>query len=652
MRLLFFTVLLSAGVAATALAGQLPVAAFASLPHVAEVEISPSGKYLAYQSNIDGQTLLAVQDLERGTLQPLFTTDNERYTLLWYSWVSDDYVVCSLYFPSHRRGVATGETRLVSVHTRTAKMRLLYRPDRSSQYEHNAQVQDRVVSFLPDDEEHILLALDTEGDLYPAVFRINVASGKKVRVQRSKKPIRRWFADMQGRVRAGYGYDRYSGETSVWIHRLGEDDWQQLSEHNPTRMQDYRILGFDLSPDTLYLSADHEGKRAIYRLNTEDTALHMQLVEYDPDYDIDGRLMYSAASKPVVGVTHPASGKGKIFWDRNYQALQASIDRALPDTANWVVSTSRDERKYIVYAHGITSPGAYHYGDRDRARLTQLSSQYPDLSEDVLVPKQTVVYTARDGTAIEAYLSVPEGAGRELPALVFVHGGPISRVYADFDYWTQFFVNRGYAVIEPNFRGSSGYGFAFRREAYGGFGLAMQDDLADAAHWLVENGVADAGRICIVGGSYGGYAALMGIIKTPDLYRCAVSYAGPTDLLDLKDRFSKLLYRELAYDLIGRDTDLLESVSPQRLADKIQVPVLLAHGEKDRTVDVRHSRDMAKALKKYNKAYTYLELPEGSHWLSLQRNRLGFFGAMDTFLSEQLGGVDEKAPAGSGALGR
>jgi dipeptidyl aminopeptidase/acylaminoacyl peptidase len=220
--------------------------------------------------------------------------------------------------------------------------------------------------------------------------------------------------------------------------------------------------------------------------------------------------------------------------------------------------------------------------------------------------------------------------------ILFPHGGPGAREYDGFDYWTSFFANRGYAVFRPNFRGSSGYGYKFAQSQMQGWGLTMQDDLTDAAHWLIAEKIADPQRLCIVGASYGGYAAAMAAVKTPDLFTCAISFAGVSDLRKIVFKSRYYTNKKFVEDQIGNDTDDLILRSPFYQAKTINIPILLLHGESDTVVNVRQSKNFAEKLEELDKPVEYIELENGDHYLSIQANRHATFKAMDKFLKQHL----------------
>jgi dipeptidyl aminopeptidase/acylaminoacyl peptidase len=361
-----------------------------------------------------------------------------------------------------------------------------------------------------------------------------------------------------------------------------------------------------------------------------------ELVFEDPDYDVEGGLIYSTKTRGVIGLYHSNTTTGRIYWDKKRDNFQKAFDKALPETDNYLVSFSRDENNYILYTENDFTPGAYYYGDRKLGELMLMFEQYPDILPEELTEHKLVTYKARDGIEIEGYLTLPKNIEGPVPAILHPHGGPGARDLSGFDYWTSFFTNRGYAVFRPNFRGSTGYGLEFAESQMQSWGLAMQDDLEDAALWLVKEGIAKKDKMCIVGASYGGYAAAMAAVKTPDLFQCAISFAGVTDLRQLVVRSRRYVNTKFVKKQIGSDTDDLEARSPYHNAEKIKIPMLIVHGEDDRIVDVSHSEKLAEELADLKRPVEFIELENGDHYLSIQRNRHQFFAAMDVFLKRHL----------------
>lgn len=387
----------------------------------------------------------------------------------------------------------------------------------------------------------------------------------------------------------------------------------------------------------LFIFADHEGRQALFKADLSKPGFPKELVLSDADYDVSGRLIYSPALKQVVGLYYNDGNSKSVFWNKEYKAFQAGLDKALPDTRNYIGSMSEDGRKYVVYTTNNTNPGTYMFGDRDEKSITEIAAAYPKLTKDVLVEKESRTYKARDGLALEGFLSLPKTfANKPTATIILPHGGPMSEDGKSFDMFSTFMANRGYVVFQPNFRGSSGYGHDFMMQAVGGYGLEMQDDLEDAVKYLIDEKIADPKKVCIVGASYGGYAALMGATKTPDLFQCAISFAGMSDLVRMRDSYRNFTNKNTARKQFGEDKNQLKETSPVRMAERVKIPILLIHGKDDTSVPVVQSRIMAEALKDEGKVYEYIEMENGTHNLDYLPDRKQTFTAMENFLAKYL----------------
>jgi dipeptidyl aminopeptidase/acylaminoacyl peptidase len=624
-------------------AQSLPASAFSSLPSISNLSMSPDGKKIIYLQNVENKTALVSLHLETGKMTTLYVTENKKFTFNKVAWANNDTVLFSIRAPYYRFGIPTYETRLLAGKADgSEEARVLVRP--KAQYSGGtvdlvAQFQDNIISLLPDDPKHILLsiALESSGRGLPSVYKVNVDTKKKRRVHRYKDLVRDWMVDQQGRVRVGRKFYDNDGSVSYIIYNLVNKKWVDVWKHKVFSKSPITPMGFGIDPNILYVRAVHNDLNAVFKVDVSKADLPMELIAKDDEYDIDGPLIYSRKTRDVVGVYHGEAEGARIYWDKDFKEFQEAIDKALPGTLNYLISFSEDERRYIVYRTNSTTPGIYYLGDRNHNTMAEIAHTYPQL-EGKLQGRRKIEYTARDGKTIEGYLTLPKNYDPKVPgpAVIFPHGGPMARDYGDFDYWAEFFASKRLIVLQPNFRGSSGYGREFELEALQNMGLTMQDDLTDAANWLVEQKLADPNRLAIAGGSYGGYAALMGAVKTPDLFKCAISFAGLSDVLEHRDSKRYYVSYQVVREQFGRENEKLEAISPIKFVDKIKTPILLVHGDEDRTVFVEQSRKMANELNSKNKVYTYIELEKGDHGLSLQENRHKFFSAMDEFLDKYL----------------
>lgn len=624
--------------ASFAYATKLPTESFSALPAYRTPKLSPDGTKVAFVQNYQkqGLSILSTFDFTSGDKKLLIKSDNEKIKIKWFRWANNKTLIMSGRFASKRGTTDTVETRLIAIEADgSGEARSLIRPPRAfSSNNRVSQFQDNVIDMLPDDPDRIMVAIDLDTQNMPSVYKLNIYTKRKERITKGKMQIRNYMTDQQSELRLAKMLNYKTGEAKVYVRQVGSEKWQSIHEYNGLEEQGITPKGFDLDPNILYYTAYQSNMKALYKMDIRTQK--SELVFEDPDYDVDGRLIYSKKTRGVIGLSHSNTPTGRIYWDKARDNFQKAFDKALPDTDNYLASFSRDENNYILYTENDFTPGAYYYGDRKLGELVLMFEQYPDIRPELLTEHKLVTYKARDGVEIEGYLTLPKDTQGPLPTIMHPHGRPGARDLSGFDYWTSFFTNRGYAVFRPNFRGSTGYGLEFAESQMQSWGLAMQDDLEDAAIWLVKEGIAKKDKMCIVGASYGGYAAAMAAVKTPDLFQCAVSFAGVTDLRQLVVRSRRYVNTKFVKKQIGSDTDDLEARSPYHNAEKIKIPMLIVHGEDDRVVDVSQSEKLADELADLERPVEYIELENGDHHLSIQRNRHQFFAAMDVFLKRHL----------------
>ncbi|GGF63812.1 alpha/beta hydrolase family protein [Alteromonas lipolytica] len=618
-----------------------PVDVFARLPQFYSVAMSPDGKRIAMERNSASEDLAALMtlDLATGKAYYLLKADNRQVKINWYHWANNEDLLVSARYEVSEGGQKFFKTRLYKMkydsQGETPEQVIDWR--HIKRYQNDAgyvpQFQDDIIDYLPDDPDNILMAIDISRPFEKSVFKVSLKSRKIQRLIKGKKRIRDWITDRQGNVRIGIALDYETGDRQIFL-RDEDDNYEELYAFNVSTDKPVYVAGFALDPNILYIKKYLNQFKALYKLDL--TTREETLVYADDSYDVDGGLIYSPKTRDAIGVKHSNAPGGRYYWDDRYAPLQKGLDKLFKGKHNYLRGFSTNEDIYLLYSESDTSPGRYYIGNQKEVTINFLFDQYPDINTDVLAEHNLITFTARDKAEIEGYLTLPKQGQAPYPTVIFPHGGPSGREYDGFDYWTAYFTSRGYAVLRPNFRGSSGYGFSFSESQMQNWGMAMQDDVVDGTQWMIDQGYADKNRICIVGASYGGFAALAATVKSPDMYQCAVSFAGVSDLDRLVRRARGFLNSKLVQKQIGEDSDDRDRRSPINYVEKIKTPILLVHGEEDRVVHVEQSRMMAGELEDEDKSFRYVELPMGNHHLSIQSNRVKFFQEMDKFLAEYL----------------
>jgi len=629
-------------------AANLSAENFAQLPDAEGLTLTPDGKKIAALVRVatKDQKGLAVQVTTLKTQKKKFHlfTDNSKYFISRIHWKDNNTLLVHTYYPSRRdtwtgwgqfRG-KTRESRLLIIDTKTGVVTRPFKHTFLDDFRVLPAVQDQIVDLLPDDPDHLLIAMPGfSGGPHNVVYKVNIRNQRVAAVQNSEPSILGWGTDRQHRIRVGTHVN--DGVLTNHIYDLNTEQWRELWPYTPYSKSQTNVIGFGKDPNIVYLRSAYEGRFAIFKVDLKDPKLAKTLVYSDPDYDVMGSLIYDPSSDEVIGIDS-ASNQGSVYFSDKLSELQQGINKLMPNTQNYIYNLSDDKNHYMLFTTGPTESGTYYLGQRNPAKLTALEYRYRSLPPEALSDTQEYNYSARDGLDIEAWLTLPKGKNaKQLPTIIFPHGGPQARDSAAFDYWAQFFAHKGYAVLQMNFRGSVGEGFAHRDAGLKKWGKEMQDDIQDGALKLIKDGITNPNKICLAGASYGGYAALMGVVKTPDFYQCAISVAGVSDIFQLvRDNRSFRSSHNVVDEQIGELGSQLKDISPVNHADKIKVPVLLIHGDADRQAPPEHSERMYQELQALDKAVTYVVLEDEDHYLSNEENRITTFKAMDSFLNEHL----------------
>ena len=616
-----------------------PAEAFGKLPEIAEVRLSPSGGHCAALRMDGGKPYLAVRDLakhnEPSRFIELEVSKKLEEKVSAIQWLSDEVIGVVLEFEGDRFGTPTTETRLIALARDLSRGTTIPEPPRGSLF--NTQIAHQILDILPEDRDHVLMTLDRTGNGSElSVYKVNVESGAARSVLHGDEFVAGYVVDGQGRVRLRQ--EIHDKTVRFSVRSSSGSKWKSLWKGKRSDGFEFDPLAFSDDPDVLLVRAP--GKRGlaeIFELPVDQGHLGESYFSH-PEVDVTG-LERDPYTRKIVGARYAVHYPSVHYFDEELGRIQQQIDGALPDTYNAITSYDRAREKFIVFATAPDFPGVYYLYIKQTLQLHPLGKTYQDLDWEALRPVEPVTYDARDGLTIPGYLTRPQGEP-PFPMVVMPHGGPVSRDYQAFDFMAQFLASRGYAVLQPNFRGSSGYGVAFRTAGMRQWGLAMQDDLEDGTRVMIERGIADPERICIVGWSYGGYAALMGAVRTPELFTCAAAGAPVTDIPRMLKEDARFKFTTRNQPSIGhyqQDRDTLRDNSPINNVDVIRIPILLLHGDADRSVPYGHSKRMAARLRKQRKPQTFVTLKDGNHHLSLESNRVRFLKELEVFLGQHLG---------------
>lgn len=600
--------------------------AFFGTPQFDAVTVSPNGDHLAALVGTDDGRRLAVIARDRSRARLLDVPGPVRD----YFWATDERLLATV-------GESWQSPGLAAVNRDGRDYALLIPPGEDAEAAQGA----RVLSTLPREPGRVLIALDARLPHAPDVYRLDVFTGALEREVRNPGRMFRWVPDDSGRVRAAMGWEpRSEGiRYGLWLRPVSGNGWRRAHAFTPGGPA-MVPLAFDPDGGDLLVAASvGRDTAALHRLDVETGRLGPVLYGR-PDVDVTGLALGPAG---VAMVRWEDQLPGKHALDESLNAREDWLDDRLPGLSHRVVSTSRDGRFSVVRAWSDRSPASHYLFDRENRELELVGRGRPWL-EGRVPARVPVLVTARDGWPLQGYLTRPadETAG-PAPLLVMPHGGPWSRDHWGFDAAAQFFATRGWAVLQVNFRGSTGYGRAHLEFGRGQWDGLMLDDLADGARWAIGDGVADPESICILGASFGGYAALMSAVRYPDLYRCAVSFAAVTDLAGRIEGF-RAAGDERAFhewrDMVGdpeRDAARLADASPLNRAAELQAPVLLAHGRRDRRVPAAHAERLVRALVAEDRAREVLWLVDSGHDLGPPANRMQFHERVLAFINEAAG---------------
>jgi dipeptidyl aminopeptidase/acylaminoacyl peptidase len=609
----------------------LTLASFAAPPFMEDPQLSPNGEWIASRLAVGGKQLLAITAVfDSKAKATMVGLDSEKIAVDGWQWVNDEWLLVYLSATDSVEGDKLRLSRVISLQRGTGKTIQLG-------WKEAAQNAAKVIWSAKDGSPRIYLGIQSSvylNDLfYPEIREFDVSTGKSKTVVQRRTPILNYYADATGAVRLGYGYDGETRRANLIYREGGKGFFNTIDRANLSKEEELDFPSLFLADPTKALTIDDEdGFYSVYEMDLPSLQRGKKVFGA-PGFDIDS-LVSNASGDGLAGVSL-TEDRPRIHWiDPGLAQTQSDIDKAVGKGRAAIVSWDQKRERLIVHVGGPDQAGAYYYYNRTNGgNLTLISYSDIKLKTRKLAPVSTIHYKARDGLDISAVLTLPQGrAAKALPLILLPHGGPQVRDYEQWDWINQYLAWRGYAVIQPNYRGSTGFGTKFLEAGEREWGLKMQDDLNDAVDNLVTQGIADPKRVCVLGGSYGGYAAMRAAQRDGGKFRCAISFAGVSDLGALARYDSKFLYAKEYKTGLKKQAPDYDAVSPLRHVGEFSAPMLLIHGKADLTVPVKQSRDMAEKLKGAGKVYRYVEQPLADHHFSREADRLQFLQEVDAWL--------------------
>ncbi|WP_114239156.1 S9 family peptidase [Dyella sp. C9] len=632
-------------------AGTVSLADLARQEQFIEVRISGDGKYLAATTVVKDKPMLALINI--ATQKGAMVTPREGNQVVDFWWVNDHRV---LYTEGTKvagwdRPFATGEIFGVNADGSGGELLFGYRASDGRGATHiqrrePERASAELLDIMRGDDKRVLIGVtpwDSGADgAFTQIFQMDVNDGSKHQVGTAPLRGAEFLVDHHGVVRFAMGMDVHA-YPQVFYRENADKPWSLLFQGTADQSIPWPVA-FNRDDSTVYMTCSAAGAVAALcpwsvassKMNApvwqSATVGPTGLVRSLDRLDIVG--VYSDPGTPTAQAIVPDADTIKVI---------GMMSRALPGESVSVVSSTDDGSKAVVLARSDMDPGTYYLWDSATGKASLLAQRASWIKPEQMASMQPVEFKARDGLAVHGYLSLPPGKeqAKHLPMVVYVHGGPFGvRDRWEFDPYVQMLATRGYAVLQVNFRGSGGYGDAFLRAGYREWGGKMQDDVTDATHWAIEQGIANPGRICIFGGSYGGYAALEGAVKEPDLYRCAIGYVGVYDLNLLYSRgdaSDSTKNKSFLRFSLGEDSAQLAARSPINQLDKLKAGLMLIVGGEDTRVPPAHADELRNALGKRGIGYEWLFKPDEGHGFYTEANRTELFEKVNQFLDRQIG---------------
>ncbi len=599
----------------------LPMEDFFRNPEKTNFQLSPEGEYISFLQPWQNRLNIYVQPVKGDSARRI--TNSSLRDIQMYYWTNNNQLV----YLQDDRGDDNYQLYIVDKEGENEKALTPFN-----------DTKVMIVDNLDEMENEIIISMNKRDKRFFDVYRVNLQNGDYKMIALNPGNVTRWFTDNRGYLRLAVTTD---GVNQGLLYRKNEADEFKLIKSTNFK-ETLEPLFFSFDDNYIYASSNLGRDKQAIILYDPETNSEIKTIFEDEEFDVSD-LLRSREKQIITGVTFITWKKQYKFFDKERELLQQDLETKLPGYEVTIVTSSRDENKLLIRTHSDKSLGAYYYYNPGSEEFFKLAEVSPWLDENNMADMKPIRYKARDGRTIYGYLTLPKGVEpKELPVVINPHGGPWIRDTWGFNKESQFFANRGYAVLQMNYRGSKGYGKEFWEAGFKEWGGKIQDDITDGVNWLIRQEIADPRRIAIYGASFGGYAALCGVTFTPDLYTCGISYVGIPDVTQFLNTIPPYWepFKKMLYEMVGdvkTDSLMLKEISPFYSVDKIKVPLLIAQGSKDQRVDKNITDRFVETLKKQGVDVEYMVKEDEGHGFRNEENRFEFYRRMEKFLMKNLG---------------
>lgn len=602
------------------------IESFSVLPAVRAASLSPDGKRMIIMraSSKDGDYVLEVRETSDLKKDPVMF-GSERMEIQAAYWLNNDLMAVSF-----TQNIQDGNRNYWA--SKFAIVNANGKGDWLVPFPKENQARFSLLNLLREDPDHVLMSYDINGDRLSDVIRFNIKTGRTNTIFRANSKLQSGFVvDTNGQVRAADSYDLKENSIKTYVRLSVDDDWEMINENRADNREQFQLLGFSVeNPQEVYVSANRgEDTTGIYTYNIETKTYSERLFGLE-SVDVGGvvRSRKIADLGRLLGFSYD-SKHPSVYWLDDYEkSLRASLKSTFPGKVISLTSRSEDDNQIVIQTQASNDPGTF-YLLSNKQNLQVIGERFPLINRELLGDVKYIKYKARDGLKIPAYVTIPKVGKKPYPTVVMPHGGPWVRDTIIYDEWAQLLASHGYLVLQPNYRGSTGYGLNHWKKGDNNWGLTMQDDKDDGVKFLVDKGLADPDKVAIFGWSYGGYAAFAASVRENGPFKCSIAGAGVADL----DRIGASLFNRGRYGRVFQGSTV-SGLSPIEEAEKLAMPLFIIHGDIDQRVPVEQSRLMVDKLESLNKPHKYLELEGADHFYGTlyYRHKSQMYPAMIDFL--------------------